>query len=152
MKNNSTNEFQDFYDMNFNFFKYHTRRNQNAIVLIYQHSLCGLLPNWKFRPRNCLQKRDDGHAWILVSVQEMIIRRRKDGFSAEIVPNDSTKTNRRPPVAAATGLPDICLISPALLLRPPLFHILINCCCCRILCRSSSRSGSGGGGSGSMQR
>ena len=60
----------------------------------------------------------------------MIIRRRKDRFIAEIVPNVPPETCRRPPVAAATGLPDSCQISPALLLRQPLFHILKNCCCC----------------------
>ena len=60
---------------------------------------------------------------IPVSAQEMIIRRRKDRFIVEIVPNDPPETRRRPPVAAATGLPDISQISPALLLRPPLFHI-----------------------------
>ena len=67
---------------------------------------------------------------IPVSAQEMIIRRRKDCFIAEIVPNVPPETRRRPPIAAATGLPDICQISPALFPRPPLFHILKNCCCC----------------------
>ena len=67
---------------------------------------------------------------IPVSAQEMIIRRRKDRFIAEIVPSVPTETRRRPPVAAVTGLPDICQISPALLLRPPLFYILKNCCWC----------------------
>ena len=67
----------------------------------------------------------------------MIIRQRKDPFIAEIVPNVPPETHRQPPVAAATGQPDICQISPALLLRPPLFHILKNCCCC---CCSSSSS------------
>ena len=54
---------------------------------------------------------------IPVSAQERIIRRRKDHFIAEIVPNVPPETRRRPPVAAATGLPDICQISPALPLR-----------------------------------
>ena len=67
--------------------------------------------------------------------KEMIIRRRKDRFIAEIVPNVPVETHRRSPIAAATGSPDICQISPALLLRRPLFHILKNCCCCS---RSSS--------------
>ena len=66
---------------------------------------------------------------IPVSAQVMIVRQRKDRFIAEIVPNVPPETRRRPPVAAATGLPDICQISPALLLRPPLFHILKNFCC-----------------------
>ena len=66
---------------------------------------------------------------IPVSAQEMIIRRRKDHFIAEIVPNVSPETRRRPPVDAATRLPDICQMSPALLLWPPLFHILKICCC-----------------------
>ena len=48
---------------------------------------------------------------IPVSAQEMIIRRRKDRFIAEIVPNVPPETRRRPPVAAATGLPDICQIA-----------------------------------------
>ena len=61
---------------------------------------------------------------IPVSAQEMIIRRRKDRFIVEIVPNVPPETRRRPPVAAATELPDICQIWPALLLRLPLFHIL----------------------------
>ena len=58
---------------------------------------------------------------IPVSAQEMIIRRQKDRFIVEIVPNVLHETRRRPPVAAATGLPDICQISPVLLLRPPIF-------------------------------
>ena len=70
---------------------------------------------------------DDGRARILVSAQDMIIRRRKDRFVAEIVSNVPTETHRRPPVAAATGLPDTCQISPVLLLRTTLFHILKNC-------------------------
>ena len=45
---------------------------------------------------------------IPVSAQEMIIRRRKDRFIVEIVPNVPPETRRRPPVAAATGLADIC--------------------------------------------
>ena len=48
---------------------------------------------------------------IPVSAQEMIIRRRKDRFITEIVPNVPPETHRRPPVAAANGLPDICQIS-----------------------------------------
>ena len=45
---------------------------------------------------------------VPVSAQEMIIRWRKDRFICEIVPNVPPETRRRPPVAAATGLPDIC--------------------------------------------
>ena len=63
---------------------------------------------------------------IPVSAQEKIIRRRKDRFIAEVVPNVLPKTHRRPPVAAATGLPDICQISPALLLRLPLLFSYIK--------------------------
>ena len=63
---------------------------------------------------------------IPVSAQEMIIRRRKYRFVVEIVPNVLPETRRRPP--------DICQISPALHLRPPLFHILKNCCCCCCCC------------------
>ena len=43
------------------------------------------IPNWKLRPRNCLQKEDDGRARILLSAREMIIRRWKDRFITEIV-------------------------------------------------------------------
>ena len=111
--------------------------------------ISSFIPNWKLRPRNCLRKGDDGRARILVSAQEMIIRRRKDRFIAEIVPNVPPEMQRRPPVAAATGLPDICQISPALLLRPPLFPILKNCFCCRRrLRRSTSTSTSTGTGTG----
>ena len=78
---------------------------------------------------------------IPVSAQMMIIRLQKDRFIIEIVPNVPPETRRWPPVAAATGLPDICQISPALLLLPPLFHILKNCYCC--CCCSSSSSGMG---------
>ena len=74
---------------------------------------------------------------IPVSAQEMIICWRKDRFIAEIVPNVPPETRRRPPVAAATWLPDICQISPALILRPLLFHKLEAAvesaaawCCC----------------------
>ena len=79
---------------------------------------------------------------IPVSVQEMIIRQRKDRFIVEILPNVPPEIFRRPPVAAATGLPDISQISPLLHLRPPLFHILKNCCCCYCCscCYSSSSS------------
>ena len=97
-------------------------------------------PNGKLRPRNCLRKGDDGRSRILVSAQEMIIRRRKDRFIAEIVPNVPPKMQLRPPVAAATGLPDVCQISTALLLRPPLFHIIKNCCWGRRRLRRRSSS------------
>ena len=63
---------------------------------------------------------------ISVLAQEMIIRWWKDRFIVAIVPNIPPETRRRPPVASATGLPDICQISPALLLWKSLFHILKN--------------------------
>ena len=71
---------------------------------------------------------------VPVSAQEMIIRRRKVVSRFRVEPNVPPETRRRPPLAAATGLPDICQISPMLLLRSPLFHVLKNCC------RSSSSS------------
>ena len=40
---------------------------------------------------------------IPVLAQEMIIRRRKDRFITEIVPNVPPETHPRPPVAAATA-------------------------------------------------
>ena len=55
--------------------------------VVSQWQECLVVPNWKLRPQNCLWKGDDGHARILISVQEMIIRWWKHRFSAEIVPN-----------------------------------------------------------------
>ena len=94
-------------------------------------------PNWKLRLRNCLRKGDDGRARDSCIGAGDDNSPRKDRFIVEIVPNVPPEMRWRPPVAAATGLPDNSQISPALHLRTPQFHILKNCCCCCCCCSCS---------------
>ena len=82
---------------------------------------------------------------ITVSAQEMIIRLTERPLYRRDCTQCSTRHASAAVSSSTTGLPDICQISPAPLLRPPIFYILKNCCCSS----SSSSSSSSGSSSGS---